>query len=475
MNTTPLTNGAPSTIAQAAAALRAGTTTATELAQESIARADALDDKVGIYIKRFDEQMLEAAAAIDTDLANGKELCPLAGIPLGIKDIITTVEAPTTGQSLVQDLSWGPGIGDAVVVQRLRAAGALITGKTTTMEFAMGLPDPTKPFPICRNPWDLDTWAGGSSSGTGSGIASGVILGGLGTDTGGSIRNPAAFCSVTGLMPTAGRVPKSGCLPLGYSLDHIGPLARSAEDCAIMLNALAGYDDSDATAIDTPTEDYTAVLIGDLTGLTIGVDRTSGRPDEDIVDPALDTLLDDAIAVLTARGAKVIDVTLPFYEEATAVLSAINSGEYGAFHRPDAQSQFENFVASFRMALGRGTFVSAADYVQAQRVRRVIVKAVNTDVFSKVDLVFSPTAWVSATPLEALIERPWQRPLHGNTSYWDVTGHPAIAVPMGFNTDGLPMSYQLVAKPFAEATALAGAYGYQQDTDFHLAVPPLAC
>ncbi|WP_208379003.1 amidase [Cumulibacter soli] len=470
--TSPM-NETPSTIAQAAAALRAGTTTATELAQVSIARADALDDKVGIYIKRFDEKLLEAATAIDTDLASGKELGPLAGIPLGIKDIITTIEAPTTGQSLVQDLSWGPGIGDAVVVQRLRAAGALITGKTTTMEFAMGLPDPAKPFPICRNPWDLDTWAGGSSSGTGSGIAAGVILGGLGTDTGGSIRNPAAFCSVTGLMPTAGRVPKSGCLPLGYSLDHIGPLARSAEDCAIMLNALAGYDDSDATAIDVPTEDYTAALSGDLSGLTIGVDRTSGRP-ADIVDAALDPLLDDAIAVLLARGATVVDVALPFYDEAAAVLSAINSGEYGAFHRPDAQSQFENFVASFRMALGRGTFVSAADYVQAQRVRRVIVKAVNTDVFSKVDLVLSPTAWVGATPLEALIEKPWQRPLHGNTSYWDVTGHPAIAVPMGFNADGLPLSFQLIAKPFAEATALAGAYAYQQETDFHLAVPPLA-
>jgi len=356
----------------------------------------------------------------------------------------------------------------------LREAGGLISGKTTTMEFAMGMPDPTKPFPICRNPWDLDRWSGGSSSGTGSGISTGIFLGGLGTDTGGSIRSPSAFCSITGLMPTAGRVPKSGCLPLGYSLDHIGPMARSAEDCAIILNALAGYDASDATAVDVPTEDYTAGLTGDLSGLTIGVDVHAGRDLTPSVDPALDGLMEAAIAVLKERGAAIVDVSLPLYEEANHALAAINCGEYGAFHRPDAQSQLENYVASFRFALGRGTFYSAADYVQAQRARRVIVKAVNAEVFSKVDLVFSPTAWAGATPLKTLIEMPWQPSTHGNTRYWDLTGHPVVAVPMGLNADGLPMSFQLIAKPFNEATALRGAYAYQEDTDFHLAVPPLA-
>lgn len=238
-----------------------------------------------------------------------------------------------------------------------------------------------------------------------------------------------------------------------------------------MLNALAGRDESDVTALDVPTEDYTAGLTGDLTGITIGVDTHAGRSTASSIDPALDTLLEDALAVLEGRGARIVDVTLPLYDEGNVALRAINSGEHGAYHRPDAQSQLENYVASFRHALGASTFFSAADYIQAQRVRRVIVKRVNAEVFSRVDLVFTPTAWVGATPLKTLMDAPWSGFTHGNTRYWDLTGHPVVAVPMGFNADGLPMSFQLVAKPFAEATALKGAYAFQQDTDFHLAVP----
>src|SRR6185437_12844060 len=229
----------PLSITEAATQLRDGSLSSADLTAAVLQRADRLDGALGTYLARFNDRAMASAEQADADLARGLDRGPLQGIPLGIKDIIAAADGPTTANSLVLDEAWGAGR-DAPVVARLRAAGAVITGKVTTMEFAIGAPDPSKPFPLPRNPWDTRTWPGGSSSGTGSGVAAGLFLGGLGTDTGGSIRLPAAFCGVSGLMPTFGRVPKSGCAPLGYSLDHIGPLARTAEDCAAMLQVLAG-------------------------------------------------------------------------------------------------------------------------------------------------------------------------------------------------------------------------------------------
>src|SRR6201996_337066 len=234
------------TITDAAAALRSGQVSSVELVSEAIAVADAADETLGVFLNRFVDQSLAAAKEADAKQAAGEELGPLHGIPLGIKDIITTSEGVSTAQSLILDPAWSHG--DAEVVTRLRDAGGIIAGKLTTMEFAIGMPDFSKPFPIPRNPWNPDHWTGGSSSGSGSSVAAGMVLGALGTDTGGSIRIPAAFCGITGLMPSFGRVPKSGCVPLGYSLDHIGPMARSARDCALMLSVLAGHDASCAGA-----------------------------------------------------------------------------------------------------------------------------------------------------------------------------------------------------------------------------------
>jgi len=460
---------APLTITTAAAALRAGSLTAVELAESSIAVAERLDEAVGVYIARYDEQLLEAAAAADADLAAGRAVGPLHGIPLGIKDIITTTEGETTGQSLVLDRSWASG--DAVVVQRLREAGGLIAGKLTTMEFASGAPDPEKPFPICRNPWNLDHWPGGSSSGTGSGLATGMFLGGLGTDTGGSIRMPAVWCGITGLMPTFGRVPKSGCVPLGYSLDHIGPMARSAADCALMLQCLAGYDASDLTSLDVPVPDYVGALTGDLAGMTIGVDRTSGRDRAEHVDEHLDALLDAAVLELTRLGATVVEVTLPHYETTLAAAGAIGSGERQAYHLPDVQTRLLDYSASLRVRAGAATHYSAADYVQGQRVRRVVQRAVAT-LFEDVDLVLTPTSFQVAPTLDQVMsQQGWFRSLC--TQYWDVTGHPVISLPVGFGEGGLPLAMQLVGRPFEETTVLRAAEAFQRDTTHHLHVPTL--
>ena len=247
----------PLTIKDAARALRAGEITSVELTRTLLARADRLDPVLGCFITRMDDQALAAAAQADADFAAGIDKGPLQGIPVGIKDILATDDAPTTAQSLAMDPEW-PKQGDGPAVRRLRRAGAVFVGKNTTNEFASGAPDEQKPFPIPKNPWDPDRSPGGSSSGTGVGVAAGLHLGGVGTDTSGSVRWPAAANGVSGMMATYGRVPKSGVTQNGFSLDHVGPLARTAWDCAAMLTIMAGYDPSDECSIDVPVADYTA-------------------------------------------------------------------------------------------------------------------------------------------------------------------------------------------------------------------------
>lgn len=457
------------TISDALDALREGRVTATELVQQGYATADAVDAELGIYLSRFDDQALAAAAEADRIYAAGDPAGALLGIPLGIKDIISTVEGETTAQSLVLDRTWGAGIGDAVVTARLRAAGGVITGKLTTMEYATGVPDPTKPFPIPRNPWNADYWTGGSSSGTGNGVATGAVLGGLGTDTGGSIRIPAAFCGISGIKATFGRVPKSGCVPLGYSLDNIGPMTRSARDCALMLNVLAGYDASDACAADEPVDDYVAGLTGDLTGLTIGIDRLHGKWHER--DSAIDPALDAAVSALTGLGAKVVDVTLPLWDELSAATRITSRSEAFAYHAPDLRTRWDDYFAATRQGVGTAVGFSGADYVQAQRVRRVGQKAV-AGLFETVDLVVTPTSSVAGWTIDSLSTMS-ERFGAMHTGYWNALGNPALVVPMGFNEIGLPLSLQVVGRPFDETTVLRAGDAFQRVTDWHLATPPV--
>ncbi|WP_236796115.1 amidase [Amycolatopsis sp. GM8] len=454
------------TITEAAAALRAGDTTSVALTEAAYAAADAHDETLGVYLSRFDETALAAAAKADAELAGGTDRGPLHGIPLGVKDIITTEEGETTAQSLILDRSWG--VGDAPVVARLRAAGAVITGKTTTMEYAIGTPDPDKPFPIPRNPWNTRHYPGGSSSGTGNGVAAGLFLGGLGTDTGGSIRYPATSCGITGLKQTFGRVPKAGCVPLGYSYDHIGPMARSAEDCAAMLTVLAGHDARDATSVDRPVGDYTSGLTGSLAGMRIGIDMLLDRSPMTV--PELQPALEAAVAELTAAGAEVVEVRLPLYDELTSATMIGLAAEAYAYHQPDLGSRWADYGAGTRTAVATGALVSAGDYVQAQRVRRVGQRQVAA-LFADVDLILTPTSACGAPEVDKLTLGHIIDALH--TPYWNALGNPAMSVPMGFTHDGLPLGLQIVGRPFDEAAVLAAGFAYQQSTSWHLQVPAL--
>jgi aspartyl-tRNA(Asn)/glutamyl-tRNA(Gln) amidotransferase subunit A len=337
------------------------------------------------------------------------------------------------------------------------------------MEFAIGIPDPEKPFPVPRNPWDVQTWPGGSSSGTGSGIAAGMFLGGLGTDTGGSIRMPAAYCGISGLKPTFGRVPKYGCVPLGYSYDNIGPMARSAYDCAVMLRALAGHDARDACSVDLPVPDYPAELTGSLAGVRIGVDLLEAEA-VGLTDPALAGAMQTALAVLADAGAVVKPVTIPLYRELKEANRIGRTAEAFAYHRHDLATRWSDYGADTRLALGAGALVSGADYVQSQRVRRVGQRLI-AELLTEVDLIVTPTAAGGALRFDELSAETFGASMH--TRIWNAVGNPALAVPVGFTDGGLPLSMQIVGRPFEETTVLNAGHAYQQRTAWHLEVSPL--
>ncbi len=462
----------PLTLTDAAAALRAGTTSSVELTQEAIARADVLDEQLGVYVTRLDEHALATAQQADAELADGLDRGPLHGIPIGVKDILAMAEGPTTANSLILDAAWGHER-DAVVVERLKAAGAVITGKLTTMEFAIGLHDLAKPFPRPRNPWNPEHWPGGSSSGTGAGVAAGLFLAGIGTDTGGSIRMPAAYCGVSGLMPTFGRVPSAGCVPLGYSLDHIGPLARSARDCGAFLGAIAGDDSRDPYTVDRAVPDFLARVGEPLQGVRIGVERANHLGGE-LDDPAAEPAFEEAVATLAELGATVVEVEIPHYADTVVAQIVTMVSEAFAYHREDMRERWGDYFTATRAFVGTGALYSGADYVQAQRVRRVAQRSLAA-LFADVDAIATPTASTGAPTYEELERRGVMRPLGTlYTPYWDAVGNPALVVPMGFTGAGLPLSLQLAARPFEETLLVQLGDAYQQATDWHLRVPPLA-
>lgn len=450
----------PGTLTDTAEALRAGEVTSVELTGRALAAADRLDGTLGVYLARFDGQAMRAAQRADRELADGVDRGPLHGIPVGIKDNLTTSDGPTTVQSRVHDPRWRAGV-DATAVARLRAAGAVVTGKTTLVEFGFGVPDPAAPFPVPRNPWDTRAWAGGSSSGSAAGVAAGLFMAALGSDTGGSVRMPAAFCGVTGLMPTAGAVPRDGCVPLGYSMDRVGPLARSARDCAAVHEVIA----------DAPAR---AVFDADLSGWRVGVVRAGHFPDG--TDPALPGVFDRALAVLAELGASIVEIELPYLAEMTTAAYVTVASEAFAYHRVDLVSRWDEYSTPTRGMLALGALTSGADYVQAQRLRSVAQDAA-TRLFGTVDVIVSPTASIGAPLFDTADEFGGVLDSSAvfsmvHTLYWSALGNPVLAVPIGFTAHGLPLSCQIAGPAFGEARILRVGDAFQHATDWHLRTPP---
>jgi aspartyl-tRNA(Asn)/glutamyl-tRNA(Gln) amidotransferase subunit A len=440
-----------------------------------LARIEALDGKLRAYITVMRDQALAAARAAEAAVLDGAPLGRLHGVPVGLKDLCGTRDAPTTGGSkILADVTPAE---DATVVARLRRAGAIILGKLNMHEFAYGPEGLNAHFGTPRNPWDARTHRipGGSSSGSAVAVAAGLCAGALGSDTGGSIRIPAALCGITGIKPTYGRVSRAGVLPLSWSLDHVGPMTRSAADCALMLAPIAGYDPRDPTTSALPVPDYTAALTGDITGLRVGLLRPFFLEAAGLV---LRQAVEQAARTLQGLGAKVEDVSLPHAVHAAGVSLAISAAEALSFHATWLRERPGDYQPDVAQRLKLGAFVSALQYLQAQRVRALARDEVDA-ALAKLDVLLAPATPIVATALgqnEVMIDRETfdvRSTLLRFTRPFNVSGHPACAVPCGFTAAGLPVGMQIIGRPFDEATVLKVADAYQRATDWHTRRPPI--
>jgi aspartyl-tRNA(Asn)/glutamyl-tRNA(Gln) amidotransferase subunit A len=457
------------TITEAAAGLRAKRFSPLELTRACLERIEAIDGKLHSFITLTAELALKRAEKAQQELESGKDRGPLHGIPIGLKDLYATKGIPTTCHSAVLK-DWIPDH-DATTVSKLNDAGAVLLGKLGMHEFAFGGPSIDAPFPAVKNPWNLAHVTGGSSSGSGAALAAGLCYGALGSDTGGSIRNPAAHCGIVGIKPTYGRVSRYGVIPLSWSLDHAGPMARSAEDCALMLQALAGYDAKDPASAEAPVPDFRAALKVGIKGLRAGVPR-AGWFDENIGMAAeTESVFNAALKTLEGLGAEIIEIDGKPFSVARKANQTILIAEAYAYHEKTLQSTPEKFGSVVRRRMLEGAFLSAADYIAALRARAALNEQIRAN-FERVDVFAVPTV---ARPPDAFDTMdPNEQNLRPNfTNPFNLTGLPAISVPCGFTSGQLPVGLQIAARAFEETTCFRAAYAYEQATEWHKQRPPV--
>ncbi len=455
------------TIAEASKRLAARTLSPVELTQSCLDRARDLDPTLNAFLLLTEERALADARASEMRHMRGQAIGPLDGIPIAHKDIYNTRGIRTTAHSRLLENHVPEE--DATAARLLAAAGTVMLGKLATHEFAMGGPSFDLPWPPARNPWNPDHFTGGSSSGTGAAVAAGIILGGTGSDTGGSIRGPAAFCGVAGLKPTYGLISRVGIQPLAATLDHAGPMAWTAEDCALLLQVMAGHDAADPASADRPVPDFSASIGKAIRAVRIGVVRHFHESDNPVND-ATRQAIDAALGVLQSLGAEIRDLTLPALTEYAACYSLIVYPEAFAVHEPWIRTRFNDYGERLRNQLALGAFVSGPNYIQALRRRRELCVE-TAAAMSDVDIVVTATSPTEApkigeVPALGLLQKP------GFTNPWNLTGYPAIAICTGFGAGGLPLSMQLVAKPFAETLLLGVADAYEKATPWRDRRPP---
>ena len=435
-----------------------------ELVRVQLARIEALDPSLRAFVTLTADQALADARAAEAALRRGAA-GPLTGVPVAYKDLYATRGVRTTaGSALLAD--WVPDH-DATCVARLARAGVVVLGKLITHEFAFGIQFPGHRFPPARNPWNLDHIPGGSSSGSGAALAAGLVAGSLGSDTGGSIRGPAALCGIVGLKPTYGRTSRAGVVTLSWTLDHTGPMARTVEDVALLLGALAGHDPADPASSRAPVADYTAGLGQPIRGLRIGVPRDYFH---DGLDAEVARAFDEALAALRGLGAVVEGVEIPHIWDSWAFM-AIMLAEAFAYHERDLRERPGLYGEVLREKMLAGALITASEYVQAQRLRARLADAM-AGVLRRVDVLATPTTPAPA-PTFATVLDPGFPFARSNMAPFNMSGLPALALPCGFSARGLPLSLQLAGRPFDEATVLRVGRAYEQATDWHRRRPPL--
>jgi aspartyl-tRNA(Asn)/glutamyl-tRNA(Gln) amidotransferase subunit A len=486
------------TVGEVRDAVRSRARTATAICRDALTRIETLDPQLHAFNTVVADRALARAEAIDRDVDRWRD-APLAGVPVALKDNLCTRGVLTTASSRILDTFVPPY--DATVVERLESAGAIVIGKTNCDEFAMGSSTENSAFGPTRNPWALDRIPGGSSGGSAVTVAARIAPLALGSDTGGSIRQPAALCGVVGLKPTYGRVSRYGLLAFGSSLDQIGPITQTVRDAAIALGVIAGPDPADATSAPEPVPDYTSALTGDVRGTRIGV---PGSLLEHGVDADVRLAVNTALEALQSRGAVLVDVDLPHARHAIAVYYLVATAEASSnLARYDgvrygfragrgspaeagsydlkmmyAKTRAQGFGAEVKRRIMLGTYVLSAGYydayyLKAQQVRTLILRDYD-EAFERVDAVAMPTSPTPAFRIGERVEDPLQMYLADVfTVSANLAGLPAISVPCGFTAGRLPIGLQLTGRRFDEATLLRIADAYERDTAWWTHEPPL--
>jgi aspartyl-tRNA(Asn)/glutamyl-tRNA(Gln) amidotransferase subunit A len=451
-------------LVEVAALLRRKAVSPVELTQACLARIERLNPALNAFITVTAEQALKQAREAEAEIQRGHWLGTLHGVPLALKDLIDTAGIRTTAASAV--FKDRIPTEDAEVVRRLKAAGAVLLGKLNMHEFAYGGSSVPSFFGPVHNPWNLEYIAGGSSGGSASAVAGRLCYGALGSDTGGSIRQPSAYCSIAGMKATYGRVSTRGAVPLSWSLDHLGPMCRTVADATYILQTIAGYDPQEPTSVDAPVPDYAQALKAKTSGLRLGIPRAVFY---DGVDPEIEAAINQAIDVLRKLSASIRDVQLPAYQ----ALPVVNA-EAAAYHAPYMAKTPELYQPITRGRLEAGAKITAGEYIQGRRELDRLRRAVR-EVFASVDLLVTPTTPVPPGTIAANVDATGTAPILSlrNTSPFDVYGLPTISVPCGFTRAGLPIGLQISGAPFAEPAVIALAHAYEQATEWHTKHPPL--
>jgi aspartyl-tRNA(Asn)/glutamyl-tRNA(Gln) amidotransferase subunit A len=465
--------------------------TSREATEALYRRIREVDGKVKAYLLLTEEEAFRQAAEADRKIAKGEEIADLTGVPIGLKDILCTKGIRTTCGSKILE-GYIP-FYDGTVIKKLKERNAVFLGKLNMDEFAMGSSTENSGFQITHNPWDLERIPGGSSGGSAAAVAADECFGALGTDTGGSIRQPASCCGVVGLKPTYGRVSRFGLVAFASSLDQIGPITKDVEDCAILMNAIGGYDPCDSTSVNVEVPDYKKSLKGDIKGIRIGI------PEEYFVegmDPEVEKQIRDAIDSFRKWGAKIEKVSLPHTEFAVAIYYIIATAEassnlarydgvkyglrskgYRNLMEMYTQTRAKGFGKEVKRRIILGTYVLSAGYYEAYYRKasqvRTLMRNDFDEAFQKVDVMVTPTAPTPAFRIGEKTEDPLQMYLSDiHTIPVNLAGIPAISIPCGFSSAGLPIGLQILGKHFDEEMLLRVAYTFEQNTDFHLKKPP---
>ena len=444
-----------------------------EVVDAHLARIEATEPTLNSFITLLPEQAREVARRAESQIQAGNYRGPLHGIPVGLKDLFNTAGVRTTSGSRIFD-TFVPAE-DCTVAARFQRAGAILLGKLNMHQFAYGPTGENFDYGHMHNPWNPELVTGGSSGGSGSAAAAGQCTITMGSDTGGSVRIPAALCGIVGLKPTYGLVSRAGLTPLSWCLDHPGPMVRTVEDAALTMNVIAGHDPKDVATTVREIPDYTTALAGSVEGLRIGLPREYFDAP---LDAEVEAAVRAAVAHLEELGATVTEVSLPMFKDSQAISGAILMAEAAAYHRELLARDGDKLTPSVRLRLEAGLFVTAADYLKAQQARARFNQEM-ARLFQDVDLLAGPAEPVTAPPILASEVVIGDRTvvttgvLTQYTRPYNISGTPAISVPCGFSEAGMPIGLQLAGKPFDELTVLRAAHAYEQTTDWHRRRPPI--